>query len=306
MSNLTAPLLSHALEYLETSVTLLQRNPPEPTGDRDARQAIVLLGIAIELLLKSRLVEAHWALVFERVDDASGQRYRAGDFKSATLDQCVQRLIDIEGVDLTGFKKGALTNFKKLRNKTVHFASIGTEAALKVTMFEALSELIDFVKAECMPQAAEDAARLGRIELVLGTLAEYVATRMAVIGSGLRELLDEGYFCPTCGQRAVDVTQHHCLFCRADHGPPEVMELHLEKALGYTERLHTNDRNQAICHCGGSAVVTRLDGATMRCMYCAADSPRAELRQCPTCSRWRFPESLGIRCQWCEEGAAPR
>ncbi|MFD9904067.1 hypothetical protein [Streptomyces sp. NPDC059063] len=68
---------------------LTTADPPTP---RDLKYAVLHLQAAAEVLLKARLVEEHWSLVFKEPGTATRKKFEDGDFISCTTQAAVGRL----------------------------------------------------------------------------------------------------------------------------------------------------------------------------------------------------------------------
>lgn len=62
------------------------------TTPRNWKYAILHLCSALELLFKAILEQAHWSLIFENVNEASGRKLHTGDFHSVRFDTAIKRL----------------------------------------------------------------------------------------------------------------------------------------------------------------------------------------------------------------------
>jgi hypothetical protein len=284
------PLVTHGLESLSSAVELLGH--PSPT-DRSTRQAIVFLAIGSELLLKSRLLDEHWSLVFDKIEAANIQDLEDGEFKSVSPEQCIQRLAGSCQVKLRPRAEEAFKSLWKYRNKVVHFAVRTPPDSIRARAFAVLSELADFISAECT-LLESDVALMRSVTAGLASMKEYVTKRTMAIKAELGALQDGGYYCPSCGQRAVDLADSlRCLFCHEeDQYPGEVWDAHVKALFGGLQHL---DQNVASCHtCQTPYVVSVEPGKPeMRCLYCGLAAKQDELRQCPSCRSWVTAPAAG-------------
>jgi hypothetical protein len=76
-------LVESALDFLDTGLGELQQKP---------KFSVIHFFIGIELLVKARLLHEHWSLVVTRPGDVSKESFAEGNFESATLWQCLDRL----------------------------------------------------------------------------------------------------------------------------------------------------------------------------------------------------------------------
>lgn len=87
--------------------------------DAEPKFSVIHFFGAVELFLKARLLSEHWSLIVAK--DANWDSFQRGDFKSVTLDECIDRLAKVARSpvpedDIRRFKQLA-----KHRNKIVHF-----------------------------------------------------------------------------------------------------------------------------------------------------------------------------------------
>jgi hypothetical protein len=107
------PPLVNGLDYLESVVEHLQG---EPTS-RNLKYAILHLVAGIEVVLKARLSLEHWSLVFEHPGSATTEAWRAGEFKSCSILQAHDRLVEIVGIDVPGSARHTIRALQEKRNR---------------------------------------------------------------------------------------------------------------------------------------------------------------------------------------------
>ena len=76
------------MDYLLSVVGHLA-GEPEP---RDLKYAVLHLQAAAEVLLKSRLLQEHWSLVFKDPGRSSAKQFQSGDFDSCGTAETIDRL----------------------------------------------------------------------------------------------------------------------------------------------------------------------------------------------------------------------
>ncbi len=96
-------LLENALDYILDAVEQLQGKRP---SKKRIKFGIVHLWSGIELLLKRRLMDEHWSLIFRDINKADKKALESGEFISVYFDDAVARLRKICGVDLCDYRRG--------------------------------------------------------------------------------------------------------------------------------------------------------------------------------------------------------
>lgn len=110
MKESSKELLANGLDFLERSLDEFKKSP---------KFSILHFAIAIEVLLKSRLVLEHWSLVVSR--DANIEKYKKGDFLSVNLDEAVKRLKNIAGENIADNEIASFKTIASHRNRIIHF-----------------------------------------------------------------------------------------------------------------------------------------------------------------------------------------
>jgi hypothetical protein len=292
-----APLELHGLDLVADAVRLLRGD----AGERDVRYAVVHLAAGVELLLKSWLVREHWALVFEKLDEATSDRFKKGEFKSAAPESCIERLERVRDEEFSDESKKALAKLRRLRNQILHFpGEFDRERVLSIVMLS-LSHLVDMLVENCGADGKEEQTLLS---LVLNQIREhgaYAEQRRDAIKDRLRALGDDVYRCPACLEKAVTLEggRNECLFCRDAFHHSEIQEVHMnEVACG--ETLQRNVHYGQCPACFEFALGIRWPGsARLFCFRCETVHDRALLAVCDRCEEWMFA-GADATCRECK------
>ena len=105
-------LVRNAIDFLKMSVQEIENRP---------KYSVIHFAMAVELFLKARLLREHWSLVVSKIERASLQSFRNGEFSSVTVDECLQRLGNIANVTLLAHESESFRAIRDHRNKLVHF-----------------------------------------------------------------------------------------------------------------------------------------------------------------------------------------
>lgn len=301
-------LVTHGLDFIESAVRLLGTETP---SEQQAREAVVLLAIGMEALLKFRLMSEHWTLVFDKVENAKVSALRDGSLRSAGPEDCIKRLREICGVDFRGPAARTLQEFWEYRNKVVHFATHVGAAALRSRAFQVLSVMSDLVfrRGLLSGDAGDAVQRHARLHDALLAMEGYVTARHESIAGELAQAKEASFYCPYCNQCAVVLRDgaRLCLFCLSDgetYG--EITSHHLEREHGFGLLRDCGGANASCLDCEGwwSAVLQRKGSPTLRCLNCWRAADRSAVLKCDTCNHWFIPPRDGLAaCPECETPA---
>ncbi len=127
-------LAQSAIDFLVKAVGEIGQHP---------KYSVIHFAIAVELILKARLMNEHWSLVVEKTSDADIASFLEGKCKTVNPAEAIRRLVKICGQKIT---KEASEQFLKLaahRNRMLHFFH---EAGTKSVPPQLIEEI---VKEQC-------------------------------------------------------------------------------------------------------------------------------------------------------------
>ncbi|WP_329405428.1 hypothetical protein OG563_26570 [Nocardia vinacea] len=227
-------LTENALMFLRRSVEAMQNDPDgiDATEDFTITEgvafAVVDLAVAVEVLLKARLVRKDWKLVCEwnpaKVTEKQLEElFLSGSAKTINPKNAIKLLNESCDVDLVANGHDArVHHIGELRNRAVHFTlnhgtlPIGAQAAYG----SALDFALWFLKAEFLGSSGSPTEDL--IDDVMQEIAErlseinaLVTERMASIADELDEA-EECLECPRCHQATLMFIEQEpirCAFC---------------------------------------------------------------------------------------------
>ena len=202
-------LLENGFDSLLSAAEAVQRDE----GPRSLKEAVLHIGNGAELLVKAKLAEEHWTLIFSNTDQASYEKLTAEEFPSVDFPKAVDRLRNIVGVEVDKSLFEHVESLRKLRNKLTHFTTTLDPTRTKSLVAKSMTFCVEFCEQQSMVTVeAED--KLGEIVRNLAELQEFVNDRMNTISEELEcsHVLE----CPECWQEAM-VSENgdlHCKFCR--------------------------------------------------------------------------------------------
>jgi hypothetical protein len=296
-------LLENGMDFISSALEHLT----EEASKRTLKYAVLHLSAGIELVLKERLRQEHWALVFADPDKADSAAYEAGDFVSADLGSTLDRLAGICGVELEDNERRTLINFRKRRNRLEHFGTVDSFEAIVASSVEALDIVVDFVTEELDPEqmSKTELELLGKVRSRLGELEAFVQKRLKNIKDVLKSETRTIATCPLCAQQALaldDVVE--CHFCGQKTGAESAAEEFVTRILGESYYHVAKDGGEwpvAACpECERESLVdTRHIGDTSPavryiCFACGGKWDDDALEQCSRCSRYMRISDIGV------------
>lgn len=146
------PLLNNIDDLISMSNTELQLYLDVLHGDNahdpyTIKHLIINLTNCIELLIKFRLLEEHWAFIFEDVNKANKEILDSGYFKSVNFNVGIERLVNLCGIS----KHKYFSKSQKLyilRNKAVHFTLTESFKVVTTTILDSITEINKFLRNE--------------------------------------------------------------------------------------------------------------------------------------------------------------
>ncbi|WP_158724328.1 hypothetical protein [Streptomyces albus] len=205
------------MDFLASAVRQLADEEEESS----LKYGVLHLQAAAEVLLKVRLIEEHWTLVFKNPGLASRESYERGDFESCTLEGAMERLGKISGIEISEKAKSRIKRLSRYRNQLQHYgAQLDSTNAVKAVAIDVLDFLVDFVVGWVGPTPESDTFDdyhdfVDVIRKDLHRVEELTEKRLKRVTKDLREdsvVTD----CPSCGKRTLvfeDLRSAKCRFC---------------------------------------------------------------------------------------------
>jgi len=127
-------LLENGLDFVRSCLEHLSAAlQAQENGDqkRHLKYALIHLCSGVELVLKERLRQEDWRLLFADQDKATEEAYESGEFFSVDFKALQSHLEDDCGIELTPEQKADLKSFRSRRNKVEHFNVVDTLLAMQ-------------------------------------------------------------------------------------------------------------------------------------------------------------------------------
>ncbi|WP_406122367.1 hypothetical protein OHQ89_10055 [Streptomyces canus] len=161
------PPINNGLDYLISVVEHLEADE-ERVSARDLKYAVLHLAAGAEVLLKARLQQEHWALVFKDPARASHDELVKGTLLSCSPEETVNRLQKIARVQISAGEAAALKKLAEHRNALQHYGLIGEAAnarAVESKTAEVLDFLIRFLDEQLLPTLGQEAREALEVDM---------------------------------------------------------------------------------------------------------------------------------------------
>lgn len=211
---LNETLLDNALDFLLSAAEAVRRDE----GPRSLKEAVLHLANGMELLIKARLAQEHWSLIFSNVDQADYEKIAEADFVSVDFPKALGRMERIAGVAVEKSSADRLSSLRKIRNQLTHFAVELDPARTKSLVAKGMAFCVEFCEQQDMSTLSVE-GKLGDIHMNLTALQEFADQRMDTILKEAKYAFV--WTCPECWQEAlvIDAGTAQCQFCRHDFNP---------------------------------------------------------------------------------------
>ncbi|MEU9370495.1 hypothetical protein AB0D71_38705 [Streptomyces avermitilis] len=283
-SEVNFPPIANGLDYLLSVITSLA-DDEERVSARDLKYAVLHLQAAAEVLLKYRLQQEHWTLVFAEPGKARKEELADGSLASCTPAQTVDRLRRIVGLPIGDKDAAALTKLAKTRNALQHYGLTDRARAVEARTAEVLDFLVRFLDEQLLPALPdEDRQRttqdMRTIRSGLSRIHGFVTRRMQRLRAELETHRNRTVACPHCGKWALVVADDdsNCRFCsvRTD-------------MIDYVLRVDTGSY-ASYRRCPG------CDNHTLVCGALTAAAPDVPVDLCFSCGKTFPPPKTCLRC----------
>lgn len=276
-------LVLNAIDFANSTIDNLELNP---------KYSIVEFYTAIELFLKAKLMEEHWALVLSKPESADFDKFQKGDFVSVNLIQCEKRL---RLISRSPISTEAMKNFEALRehrNRIVHFAhgdfadKEKRKAAVVVELYKSWHHLHILLTETWGKSFAPYVAKLDELHSRILRNRDFLETRYKELEAAINEMKSAGIIFVTCSH------------CECEGG--RVLD-HKKWGAEY---------DCLVCGCKGTKLAE--SNAKIPCPYCETDFEffNGAIDECPNCKHPITVDDRINQCakvfvegdDWCEGG----
>ena len=143
------------------------------------KQAIINLSSCVELFIKFRLLEEHWAFLFDDINRAKKHNLDIGNFVSVSFAHGIERLHNLCEIDTQKYFNTS-QQLQRYRNRIVHFTLTDNFGAILNTIEGGIGDIVSFAFDEIIPFIENDDA-IKDIENELNELSAFQKDLRAVV-----------------------------------------------------------------------------------------------------------------------------
>lgn len=276
---------------------------------RDLKQGVLNVDAGIELLLKERLRQEDWTLLFPKPAQADENLYKSGDFRSVEIHTCLERLDEHTIADVPKNTADMIRAYRRRRNKMQHFQFRDSKEGIEGATAQLLSAVLDFIHVEFEDTelTQEENDLLAEVRDGLNGFKRYIEERLAHVKPRLDEWRAEGFTileCPVCLQECLMADAGvNCAFCGFTSDSEDAARLYIENVMGETKFSAWRDGGTfPLYHCPEccSHALVNHDEAKFVCFGCGIEYDNGELEICDDCGDpCDSEERFGGRCNEC-------
>jgi ribosomal protein S27E len=273
--NIKLTLLDNGIDYIYAAVKPMLKKTSQ---SKDSwKYSVLHLYSGIQLLLKERLKQEHWSLIFQKTEEANPEKLVSGDFVSVYHDVLIKRLKNI--IPNFNFNDEPIKKLQSLRNKIEHFEVNIALSECQYTVALALDEIIKFWESDLkINSTVKQQQKFQKIKSIATEFKAYRKQRLdkfkkeidsiETSESGLRVL------CPDCSSLSFvvfknDIKECQCFVCDKKYNKHD----YLQKIRG----LESDEPYDPICSACQKETRTKYlikDGVTL---YCCLNCLKYEL-----------------------------
>ena len=280
-------LLKNGLFFIRQSIKHFKNTDKRKSGhEEELRCSIVFLFSGCILILKERLKQEHWSLLFSNVNTASERLLNSGDFHGVNFEDCQKRLKNIVSIKFTDKDDEILSLLKKKRNKIVHFFEEEESLlSFKSTLAKSLNFVINFIDKNLQIKTTNDKQNYEDIKEQCFDLKDFVQQRLISIKPQL-EKHTVTLYCIQCGNDTIIPDEAtgtmKCLFCYRNINESEYEDLY---SYHYGEHPVKNPAPNTFClECESeNSLITTKDRKKYFCLYCHIEDKIELFDQCICC-----------------------
>lgn len=309
------PPIQNGIDYLTSAVSLLQGLEDSEDEQRDLKYVVLHLQAATEVLLKLRVIQEHWSLVFRDPGKATQEAYKSGEFTSIGLEEILGRLKGILGINLSPAAQESIRRLARIRNKLQHFGLVEQAVSIEILAGEVLDSLLVFIASELQPGAAtKDQEALAEIQETIreevNRVGALLQAREKRVKPKLDEQADHVVLCPGCSKVSLIIDGGaQCLICEQVWSGEEAAGEYAGTILGrsWHDVVEGGSEPVEMCpDCGSTAFVSDVTvraeprNPMWACFNCGITARPSSVDNCYKCGAVMFMnEETGTVCSDC-------
>jgi len=207
-------LLDNALDYIYEAVRPIFLT--STYSQHSWKYSILHFFSGIELLLKEKLKQEHWSLIFQDVNNANQQKFLEGDFVSVYHDELIKRL---NGISKVNINDEPIKKLRDLRNRFEHFEVNISIIECEEIVADALYEIIKFweynFKDTC---TKEQQVKFNMIESIALDFKTFKTQRLKKFKKAIKGVQQNNngliVLCPYCGTESFALFKNNQKQCK--------------------------------------------------------------------------------------------
>lgn len=290
MEEIRFELLENGLDFIASGLDYIARGATKS----DLKYGVLHLSSGIELVLKARLQQEDWRLLFPDPAKADENSYKAGNFRSIGLPDCLLRLEEECAIEISDEGIEKLGAIRVRRNRLEHFAIVDTKSAIESLAAQALGVLLDFIGEAFEGSALSDQENelILRIRERLTEFYNFTKDRLAEIfadSNPRKDELTKLIECPCCRQQTLrpDVSVE-CMFCGYRAEPEAAANFYMaQHQVGPAMHFCPDCDSKALVDLGAAG--NAAPATQFICFGCGLQWEEGTLAECPLCQNLESP-----------------
>lgn len=295
-------LTTNGLDFLDSAVKHLTSK-----DENQLKYAVLHLFSGTLLILKEKIKQEHWSLLFQKVENASFEKYKAGDFEGINVERVLHILKEISQVKIHSDDLKALNDIRKIRNKIEHFEYTISAEQLRPIAGRLLNFIIRFYEVELKDNILDEQENeiFEELKSVSVDFKEYVNERVRIAGEYASENGYPIYHCITCFENALiqEEDDFKCFVCDlVGADAEEVAQMHIEIKLGVSAYDGEDMPIHECPSCSETTLVPRDENYNgYICVNCTEEVEAKHLHGCSRCGTVFYDpdEEAGTACSDC-------
>lgn len=230
-SQINHTMLSNGLDFLSTGLREINSG-----NNKDLKYGVLHIFAGTLLIMKERLRQEHWTLLFAKLDKINIRAYKSGDFSGVDYRILLDHLENVLEIQISEVDRRSLEEFRKIRNRIEHFAFEYSAESIKTISGKILQFTVDFMTLNFdIDELSPDEGKvLGDIKKSASEFKEYVDAKLALIHQRMVVEQRDIFHCPECFIKSLvrEDSDFFCGVCGLE-GPSldEIVDAHLSMEL---------------------------------------------------------------------------
>lgn len=301
-------LLENGLCFIIQSIKHIEQSEKmNYDSEKELKYSCLCLFSGISLILKERLSQEHWSLLFSDINKANKRNLETGNFYSVNFSDCQNRLSEIVSIKFKDKDNNMLCSLRTKRNKIEHYFENESLISFKSTLACNLNFILNFIDKYLKSNLSNDYKKdMKIIKDKCFKLGEFVKQRLSSIKPELNNQKVILY-CSQCNQKAIILCDDRdmnmkCLFCsriiRHDQYDIIYLDSFTPNITRTKDWLCIGNTFCNECEAENSLVETQ-DKKEYFCLYCHKSAKQTLFTQCYSCGVTYQNEDEFGRCLPC-------